>query len=96
MLNSFTLDVFVEDSPDVLARIVMLLHRLAIRIRTLVMKPPKTSGRMRIIIEVESDADVVDRISVSLLKLVHVVSVETRKPAAKSVAKTREVVANNR
>jgi acetolactate synthase small subunit len=78
MLNSVTFDVSAENHADVLARIVMLFHRLAVPIHGLTMKRPKEWRRMSLTIEVEADADRAERIRAHLLKIAQVVSVKRR------------------
>ena len=84
MLKRFTFVVSAQNHPDVLARIVTLLHRLAIPIEALTMKRPKGRGRMNVIIEVEPDSNRPERIAESLLKVVQVISVKTILPKAKT------------
>jgi acetolactate synthase small subunit len=84
MLNPVTFDVSAENHADVLARIVLLFHRLAIPVHGLTMKRPKQRRRMSLTIEVEADADHAERIRAHLLKIVQVVSVRKRPPAIPS------------
>lgn len=79
MLSSLTFVISAGNHQDVLARTVMLLHRLAIPILGLTMKRPKQWRRMSLILEVDAPAEQAERIAAQLLKTVHVVSV-TRKP----------------
>jgi len=78
VLNHVTFDISAENHPDVLARIVLLLHRLAVHIRGLTTKRPKRSRTMHITVEVAARGDQTDRIAASLLTLVCVVSVKKR------------------
>jgi acetolactate synthase small subunit len=76
--ESVTLDVEAVNHPDVLARIVMLLHRLAIDIPGLTMRPPAQRRRMNLTIEVELRAGDLDGIKANLFKVMPVVSVTCR------------------
>jgi acetolactate synthase small subunit len=78
MLKPFTFVVSAENHPDLLARTVLLLHRLAIPIHGLVMDRPEGSPRMRIILDVLALPDQSKRIAESLAKIVHVVCVQSR------------------
>ena len=88
MLKSLTFVVTAENHPDVLARAVLLLHRLAIPIRALTMIRPEQSARMHITIHLKVDPVRSERIAANLLKIVHVLSVEARNPDSKSAAQT--------
>jgi acetolactate synthase small subunit len=83
MLNSVTFDVSAENHADILARIVLLLHRLAIPIHGLTMKRPKKWRRMSVTIEVEADPECTERIRANLLKIARVVSVKVRAPGTR-------------
>lgn len=74
MLNPVIFDISAENHPDVLARVVMLFHRLATPIQALSMKRPKNSKRMKLRVKIEADAGHADRIAASLLKVVPVIS----------------------
>ena len=80
--ESVILDVVAVNHPDVLARIVMLLHRLAIDIRGLTMRRPAQWRRMNLTIEIELRLGDLDRIKSNLFKVMQVVSVtcRSRKP----------------
>jgi hypothetical protein len=56
MLSCVTFVISAENHPDVPARTVLLLHRLAIHIRVLTMIRPGRSQKMRMTIHVELDA----------------------------------------
>jgi acetolactate synthase small subunit len=77
MLKSKTFVISAENHPDLLARTVMLLHRLAVPILALTMRRPTRSSRMRITIKVLTDPEKADCIVASLAKIVQVPNVET-------------------
>jgi acetolactate synthase small subunit len=79
MLKQLTFVIYAENHPDLLARTVLLLHRLAIPIVGLLMQRPEHSARMRMTIDVLALADQSERIAENLAKLVHVVWVQSRK-----------------
>jgi acetolactate synthase small subunit len=91
MLKFLTFVVTAENQPDVLARAILLLHRLAIPIRALSMIRPEWSARMHMTIHVKVDPFRAPRIAANLLKIVHVLSVETRNQDAKSAARTQRL-----
>jgi len=78
VLNSITFDVRAQNDADLPARIVLLLHRLAIHIRALTTRRPKRWPTMHMTIEIGASPEQTDRISASLSKLVYVVSVKKR------------------
>jgi acetolactate synthase small subunit len=88
MLTEVTFDVSAENHADVLPRIVLLFHRLAIPICGLNMKRPKNGRRMSVTIELEADTDHAERIRAHLLKIVQIVSVKER-PSANSSRRRR-------
>jgi acetolactate synthase small subunit len=79
MLKPPTFVIYAENHPDLLARTVLLLHRLAIPIVGLVMHRPEHSARIRITIDVLALPDQSERIAENLAKIVHVVWVQTRR-----------------
>jgi acetolactate synthase small subunit len=79
MLRPLTFVIYAENHPDLLARTVLLLHRLAIPIVGLVMQRPEHSARMRMTLDVLAPPDQSERIAENLAKIVHVVWVQTRK-----------------
>jgi acetolactate synthase small subunit len=79
MLRPLTFVMYAENHPDLLARTVLLLHRLAIPIVGLVMQRPEHSARMRMTLDVLAPPDQSERIAENLAKIVHVVWVQTRK-----------------
>jgi acetolactate synthase small subunit len=76
MLKRVTFVVSAENHPDVLARIVLLLHRLPIEIRSFHMQRPRHRRKMILAAEVDMLPEQADRIAASLLKVVQVLSVE--------------------
>jgi acetolactate synthase small subunit len=92
MLKFVTFVVTAENEPDVLARAVLLLHRLAVPIRALTMIRPERSERMHLTIHLTVDAARVRRIAASLSKIVHVISVETRDQDAQSAERTEQLL----
>jgi acetolactate synthase small subunit len=78
MLKSLTLVISAQNDPNLLARTVLVLHRLAIPIHGLTMQRPKGSARMRVTIDVLAEPQASNRIAANLAKLVHVVSIKTR------------------
>jgi hypothetical protein len=89
MLKSLTFVVSAENHPDLLARTVLLLHRLSIPVHAFTMQRPKDAPRMRMTIEILAEASHSDRIAANLAKLVHVVSIELRKRHTTPVEKPR-------
>jgi acetolactate synthase small subunit len=79
MLKTLTFVIYAENHPDLLARTVSLLHRLAIPIVGLLMQRPEHSARMRMTLDVLAPPDQSQRIAENLAKIVHVVLVESRK-----------------
>jgi acetolactate synthase small subunit len=92
MLKFVTFVVTAENHPDVLARAVLLLHRLAIPIRALTMIRPERSKRMHMTIHLKVDAARAPRIVASLSKIVHVISVEARDQDAQSAERTERLL----
>jgi acetolactate synthase small subunit len=80
MLKTLTFVISAENHPDLLARTVMLFHRMAIPIHALTMRRPTDGSNLRMEVEVVADRDQSQRISAQLAKLIHVAWVETRKP----------------
>jgi acetolactate synthase small subunit len=80
MLKALTFVISAENHPDLLARAVMLLHRLHIPVHGLTMQRPVQAPRMRITIELLAEPEDSERIAAQLAKIVHVVSIKTRKP----------------
>lgn len=78
-MKSLTFVIYAENHPDLLARTVLLLHRLAVPIEGLVMRRPEHSARMRMTLDVLAPPDETQRIAENLAKIVHVVWVQTRK-----------------
>jgi acetolactate synthase small subunit len=76
MLISVTYMVTAENRHDVLARVVVLLHRLAVPIDALTVKRSTKSRTLLITLKAEVIAGQVERIAENLLKLVPVTSVE--------------------
>jgi acetolactate synthase small subunit len=79
MLKPVTFVIYAENHPDLLARTVLLLHRLAIPIVGLVMQRAEHSPRMRMTLDVLAPADQSERIAENLAKVVHVDWVQTRR-----------------
>jgi len=79
MLKPLTFVIYAENHPDLLARTVLLLHRLVIPIVGLVMQRPEHSARMRMTLDVLAPRDHSERIAENLAKIVHVVWVESRR-----------------
>jgi acetolactate synthase small subunit len=95
MLKELTFVISAENRPDLLARTVMLLHRLHIPVHSLTMQRPVEAPRMRITLEVFADFERSDRIAAQLAKIVHVVSIETLKDG-KAVPKQRHALVRKR
>jgi acetolactate synthase small subunit len=83
MLKTFTFTISAENHPDLLARTVMLFHRMAVPIYGLTMQRPMDRSNMRMVIAVLADPSKSERITVSLGKIVQVLSVDTRKRVAR-------------
>jgi len=77
-LKTLTFVIYAENHPDLLARTVLLLHRLAIPIVGLLMQRPEHATRMRITLDVLAPPDQSERIAENLAKIVRVVWVQTR------------------
>jgi hypothetical protein len=92
MLNLLTFVVSAENHPDLLARTVLLFHRLAIPIHALNMRRSDDS-HLRIAVKVLAAADQSDRIATSLAKMVHVISIEARRRDEKLIRKPRNALA---
>jgi acetolactate synthase small subunit len=82
MLKTLTFTISAENDPDFLARTVMLFHRMAIPIYGLTLQRPMDRSNMRMVIAVLADPSKSERIAVSLGKIVHVLSVGTRKQSS--------------
>jgi acetolactate synthase small subunit len=94
MLKLVRFVVTAENDPDVLARAVLLLHRLAIPIRALTMiRPERSNGRMHMTIHLKVDPTRTPRIAANLSKIVHVLSVEARDQDPQSAARTERFLA---
>lgn len=98
MLKPLTFVVSAENHPDLLARTVLLFHRLAIPVHGLIMQRPEGSPRMRITLHVLAHPDQSERIAANLGKLVYVVWVETQKWKQRNCRPTvrHSVVGNSR
>lgn len=93
MLKFVTFVVTAENHPDVLARAVLLLHRLAVPIRALTMiRPERSTRRIHMTIHVKADPARASRIAASLLKIVQVISVESRNHDAKPAAQSERLL----
>jgi acetolactate synthase small subunit len=79
MLKVLTFVIWAENHPDLLARTVLLFHRLAIPVHALTMRRPVDDSNMHIQVEVLADPKQSDRIVANLAKITHVVWVEMRK-----------------
>jgi acetolactate synthase small subunit len=84
MLKPLTFVISAENHPDLLARTVLLFHRLAVPIHGLIMQRPEEAPHMRITVHVLAEPDQSDRIAAQLAKLVHVIWVETRRARRQS------------
>ena len=76
MLSSVTYLVTAENRPDMIARVVMLLHRLAVPIDSLTVKRFEKERTLTLTIQVEAIAGQAERLAENLMKIVHVMSVE--------------------
>jgi len=78
-----------ENRADVLARIVMLFHRLNVEVEALYMVRRRVSETLRIHVTIEADCDRSQRIEANLCKVVSVTSVkiehDTREALGKSL-----------
>jgi acetolactate synthase I/III small subunit len=74
MTNTFT--IYAENKPDLLARVVLLFHRRAIRIHSLHMDPDERAEVLKITIAAEANEGQSVRLTADLYKLVNVLSVE--------------------
>ena len=96
MLKEFTFLVSAENHPDLLARTVMLLHRLHIPIHGLTMQRPAGASRMRLTLQILAEIDDSDRIAAQLAKIAHVVSIEKRTQEGKPLRRRRCALGNER
>jgi acetolactate synthase small subunit len=76
MLNRVTYLVTAENRPDLLSRVVMLLHRLAVPIDALTVRRSAKSRTIELTVEAEVIAGQAERVAENLMKIVHVVAVE--------------------
>lgn len=70
-----TFIVYTENKSDILARIVLLFHRRAVRIFSLHMEPAERASLLRIEITAEVESERSVRLAGDLYKLVDVLSV---------------------
>jgi acetolactate synthase small subunit len=96
MLKILTFVISAENHPDLLARTVLLFHRLAIPVHALMMRRHVGDSHMRMRVEVLADPERSDGIIANLGKIVHVVCVEMRKGETKSPRSTPATVAQSR
>jgi hypothetical protein len=96
MLKKLTFVISAENHSDLLARTVMLLHRLHTPVLGLVMKRPVAASCMRITLEVLAEAEPPDRIAAQLAKIVHIISIETHQQDEKSARKRRNALVRQR
>ena len=92
MLKTLTFTISAENHPDLLARTVMLFHRMAIPIYGLTMQRPMDRSNMRMVIAVLADPAKSERIVASLGKIVDVLSVGTRRQSSKPARNMRATV----
>jgi acetolactate synthase small subunit len=90
MLSRVTYLVTAENRPDLLSRVVMLLHRLAVPIEALTVRRSWKSRTLKLTVEAEVIDGQAERVAENLMKLVYVVAVEIgrRRPKYRS-AKTQ-------
>jgi acetolactate synthase small subunit len=91
MLKILTFLISAENHPDVLARTVMVFHRLAIPVQALMMRRHVGDSHMHIRVEVLADPERSERIIASLGKIVHIICVKLRKEESKSPRSTSTV-----
>jgi len=84
MLKILTFVISAENHPDLLARTVMVFHRLAIPVQALTMPRHVGNSHMHIRVEVLADPERSERIIASLGKIVHIICVKLRKEEPKS------------
>ena len=96
MLKELTFLISAENHPDLLARTVMLLHRLHIPIHGLTMQRPAGASRMRLTVQILAETDDSDRIVAQLAKIAHVVSIEARKQKERPVRIQRDALVDER
>jgi acetolactate synthase small subunit len=95
MLKLLTFVISAENHPDLLARTVMVLHRLAIPIDALLMERTESSRRMRITVEVLANPDQSERIAENLPKIIHVVWVQAHKERRRPKRNIRYALVRN-
>jgi len=78
LLKRVNFVIEAENRPEVLARLVVLFHRLHVEIHALSMKWARGSETMRLKVTTEAEPDHALRIEAHLYKTVEVRSVETR------------------
>lgn len=69
--------IHAENRPDVLARVVMLFHRLNVEILGIRMERKTSAKRMGLSVRVQGEAESSRRLEAQLCKVVHVHSVHT-------------------
>src|ERR1700730_1127082 len=72
-----TFVVYAQRKPDVLARIVLLFHRRAVDIDSLIVRSTDNSNVLRMTLKVEADSDQSRLIESNLYKLVDVLAVRS-------------------
>jgi acetolactate synthase small subunit len=77
MRNSILFDVTAENYPDVMARVVLQLHRLAIPVLELSIARKENCSSMKVQIQVDADSDRIERIEEKLLNLAQVLCVHS-------------------
>jgi acetolactate synthase-1/3 small subunit len=82
--------ILAQNRADVLARVVMLFHRLAVDIESIRMPARDKKGELQIAITLKGEQPQSHRVEASLYKLVDVLSVETISRDKRS-ARTREM-----
>ena len=96
MLKILTFVISGEDHPDLLARTVLLFHRLAIPIHALMMRRHVGDSHLHITVKVLANPERSDRIIANLDKIMHVVCVEMRNGEPKTPRNAPSTVAQTR
>jgi acetolactate synthase small subunit len=78
-VERFTLAIRADNEADILARVVLLFHRLHVEIDVLYMVRPRNSDAMRMNITIQSNRESSRRVEAHLYKVAHVRSVHVER-----------------
>jgi acetolactate synthase small subunit len=83
-----TFVIGADNRADVLARVVLLFHRLNVEIEALYMVRRPSSETMRIHLTIKANDEACPRLEANLYKVVQVTSVETERRAKEFLTET--------